>query len=149
MARMHSRKHGKSGSKRPLKKIRSEWLEIEKEQLEQLILKLAREGHSNAKIGLILRDTYGIPDVREFGLRITKVVEKEIKRDIPEDMFNIMKKAVNLHKHLESNKKDAISIHALGLIESKVRRLGKYYVRQGRLPEDWKYTIEKAKLLVK
>ena len=146
---MHSRKHGKSGSKKPRKVEKSEWVTFEKEEIEQLILKLAREGSSNAKIGLILRDTYGVPDVREFGLRVSKVVGKEIKKDVPEDLFNLIKKVVNMHRHIEQNKKDSISVHSIQLVESKIRRLAKYYVRQGRLPSDWKYTMEKAKLLVK
>ncbi|MBI5347653.1 MAG: 30S ribosomal protein S15, partial [Candidatus Aenigmarchaeota archaeon] len=50
---------------------------------------------------------------------------------------------------LEKNKKDTKNKHAVELMESKIRRLGKYYVKKGRLPKDWKYNIEQAKLLVK
>jgi small subunit ribosomal protein S15 len=149
MARMHSRKHGKSGSHKPVRKLEHEWLIYDKEEIEKLIIKLAKEGNSNAKIGLILRDQYGIPDVRSFKIRISKITEKEIKKPVPEDMFNLMKKAVALHKHLENNKKDKKAIHGLELVESKIRRLGKYYSRKGKLPKDWKYDIEEAKLLVK
>ena len=95
------------------------------------------------------RDQYGIPDVRSIGMRIRRVVEKETKPEVPEDLYNLIKKSVNLHKHMGDNKKDSRSKHGLELVESKIRRLGKYYVKKGRLPGNWKYTIEKAKLLEK
>ncbi|MEM7819649.1 MAG: 30S ribosomal protein S15 [Candidatus Aenigmatarchaeota archaeon] len=148
MARMHSRKHGKHGSKKPIKK-RPAWLMYDVEEVEQLILKLAREGLTNAQIGLILRDQYGVPDVRALGMRISKVVRNEIKKEIPEDLYNLLRKAVNLHRHLQQNKGDSKAIHAFELLESKIRRLAKYYVREGELPKDWKYSIDRAKLFVK
>jgi small subunit ribosomal protein S15 len=144
MARMHSRKHGKHGSRKPRKKI--EWLAYDKDEIENLIKKMEKEGKTASRIGIILRDQYGIPDVRSLGMRISKLMEK---KEIPEDMYNLMKKAVNLHRHLQENKKDAKSKHGLELVESKIRRLGKYYSRKGRIPKDWKYSIDKAKLLVK
>ena len=111
--------------------------------------RLAKDGNTNAQIGTMLRDQYGIPDVRALGLRVARITEKEATREVPEDMYNLIKQAVSLHRHLQENKKDAKAIHGLELVESKVRRLGKYYVRKGKLPEGWKYTIEKAKLIVK
>lgn len=149
MARMHSRKHGKSGSKKPVKRIRQEWLGYDKEEVEKLIAKLAKEGKTSSHTGIILRDQYGIPDVRVFGLRVSKVLEKTAKKEVPEDIYNLMRKAVILHRHLASNKADTNSIHGLELLESKIRRLGKYYARTGKLPGGWKYTIESARLLVK
>ncbi len=148
MARMHSRKHGRSRSHKPLKK-KPVWLMYEKNEIESLVAKLAKDGKTNAEIGIILRDQYGVPDVRALGLRILRVTEKHVTKDVPEDMYNLIKQAVNLHKHLQENRKDAKAIHGLELLESKVRRLGKYYVRKGRLPAGWKYNIEKAKLIVK
>lgn len=145
MARMHSRKHGRSGSTKPPKKKHS-WVSYEKKEVENLVKKLSKEGHSQAEIGIILRDQYGIPDVRVFGLRIGKTAEK---KEVPEDLYNLIEQAVLLHTHLQENRKDKKAIHGLQLVESKVRRLGKYYVRKRRLPDDWKYTIETAKLIVK
>ncbi|MBI4170437.1 MAG: 30S ribosomal protein S15 [Candidatus Aenigmarchaeota archaeon] len=148
MARMHSRKHGRSRSHKPLKK-KPVWLMYEKNEIESLIAKFAKEGKANAEIGIILRDQYGVPDVRALGLRIAKVTEKHGTREVPEDMYNLIRQAVNLHKHLQENKKDSKAVHGLELLESKVRRLGKYYVREGRLPQGWKYSIDRAKLIVK
>ncbi|MFH0832846.1 MAG: 30S ribosomal protein S15 [Candidatus Aenigmatarchaeota archaeon] len=144
MARMHSRKHGKHGSNKPLKK--ATWVEYDRNEIEKLILKLAKD-NTTSKIGMILRDQYGIPDVRQFGFRISDVAAT--KKEVPEDLYNLIKKAVDLHRHMSDNKKDATSKHGLELLESKIRRLVKYYVRSGKLPKGWKYTIETAKLLVK
>jgi small subunit ribosomal protein S15 len=145
MARMHSRKHGKHGSKKPAKK-KLDWLVYDKDEIEKLIKKFEKEGKTASEIGLILRDQYGIPDVRCLGLRVSKIMQK---KEFPEDIYNLMKKAVNLHRHMQESKKDSKSKHSLELVESKIRRLGKYYSRKGVLPRDWKYSIEQAKLLVK
>lgn len=149
MARMHSRKHGKSGSTKPVKKIKLDWLIYDKDEVEKLIQKLTREGKSSSEIGTTLRDQYGIPDVRYFKLRVTHVMEKIQKREVPEDMYNLMKQAVEVHKHMGEHRKDSKAKHGLELIESKIRRLGKYYARTGKIDKDWKYNVEKAKLLVK
>ncbi|MBM3309645.1 MAG: 30S ribosomal protein S15, partial [Candidatus Altiarchaeales archaeon] len=68
--------------------------------------------------------------------------------EIPEDLQNLIKKAVSLRKHLESHKKDFGNKHGLLLVESKIRRLVRYYTSEGRLPSGWRYEPEKAKLLV-
>ncbi len=146
MARMHSRKHGRHGSKKPTEKIKLDWLMYDKGEIEKLILKLAKEDETNAKIGIILRDQYGIPDIRQFGLRVSKIAPK---KEVPEDLYTLLVRAVNLHKHMDASRKDSKAKHGLELMESKIRRLGKYYARTGKLPKGWKYSIDKAKLLVK
>jgi len=148
MARMHSRKHGKHGSKKPLKKIRQEWLIYDKNEVEKLIIKMAKEGKTSSQIGIMLRDQYGVPDSRVFGLRVRRVIEATTRKEVPEDLYNLMKRAVEVHRHLAGNKKDTKAKHGLELMESKIRRLAKYYRNKGRLPENWTYTIDKAKLIV-
>ena len=148
MARMHSRKHGKHGSKKPLKRIRQEWLIYDKNEVEKLIIKMAKEGKTSSQIGIMLRDQYGVPDSRVFGLRVRRVIETTTRKEVPEDLYNLMKRAVEVHRHLAGNKKDTKAKHGLELMESKIRRLAKYYRNKGRLPENWTYTIDKAKLIV-
>ena len=150
MARMHSRKKGKSGSKKPLKKS-AEWVKYKPQEIEEIISKLAKQGLSSSQIGITLRDTYGIPSTRMFTkTKVAQIMKKQnTYPKFPEDMFNLMKKAVNLHAHMEKNKKDNTSKYGLELTESKIRRLTKYYIKTSSLPKDWKYNYEKAKLLVK
>ena len=131
------------------KKVVKSWVTYEKDELEKLILKLAKEGQSCSRIGAVLRDQYGIPSTRVMGIRIQEVVDKTMKREVPDDMFDLLEKAVNLHVHLSNSKKDRKARHDFESIESRIRRLAKYYRSEGKIQKDWKYTIDKAKLMVK
>ncbi|MAG20374.1 30S ribosomal protein S15, partial [archaeon] len=51
MARMHSRKKGKSSSTRPISKKKQNWLSYTSQEIEQIIIKLAKE-NSPSEIGL-------------------------------------------------------------------------------------------------
>ena len=150
MARMHSRAKGHSGSKKPPVKIVPKWVKYSKKEVQDLIVKLAKEGHSSAAIGLILRDQYGIPDVKAItNKKISQILkEKGLYPEIPEDLLNLMKRAVRLREHLEKHKKDLHSRRGLQNMESKIRRRATYYIREGVLPKNWKYDPEKAKILV-
>jgi len=68
---------------------------------------------------------------------------------MPEDFFNLIKKAVDLRAHMSKNKKDYTSKRGLELTESKIRRLAKFYKNKGEIDRAWKYDPEKARLLVK
>lgn len=61
---------------------------------------------------------------------------------MPEDLDNLIKKAIRLRRHLERSKGDLYDKRFLQLVESKVRRLAKYYRKEGILPKDWKYHVE-------
>lgn len=148
MARMHARRRGSHGSKRPFVKEKPDWVQLEPDEIEELIVRLAKAGNSAAKIGLILRDTYGVPSVKLVtGKSIGEILaEKKLQDKLPDDLRNLMKRAVRLDEHLKRNPKDIHNRRGLMLIESKIRRLVKYYSREGRLPEGWKYSLETAKL---
>lgn len=151
MARMYSRKHGASGSKRPLRKGAPKWVRYNGKEVEKLVAKLANDEKSSAEIGVILRDRYGIPNVREVtGKKVVQIMkENGFTFKYPEDMMNLMKKALKIKKHLEKNKHDPFAIRGLELTESKIRRLGKYYIKRGTLPEKWKYDPTKLNLMIK
>ncbi len=131
--------------------IKPEWVEYSTEEIEELILKLTKEGNSTSKIGIILRDQYGIPDVKLItGQKITKILEKHGQGlEYPEDLMNLIRRAVNIREHLEENPKDLHTRRGLRIIESKIRRLVRYYTREGVLPEGWRYDPRSAALLVK
>jgi len=150
MARMYSRRRGKSGSDKPAKK-EMKWVSYKPEEIEEIIVKLAKKGTGSAEIGLILRDVYGIPSVRDYSRnRIARIMKKHnAYAPLPEDMFNLMKRAVRLENHLAKNKRDYTSKRGLALTESKIRRLAKYYKHEKLLPHDWKYNPVKARLMIK
>ena len=149
MARMHARRRGKSSSKKPISKTAPSWLTYKKAEVEQLVIKLAKKGLQTSQIGLQLRDSYGIPDVKMITKRSISQILKDNKliAEVPEDLQNLVNRAVQVKKHLESNKKDNVSKRGLQLIEAKIKRLERYYHRKGKLPEKWVYKSDKAKLL--
>ena len=150
MARKYSGKKGKSGSKKPVKKTKQVWLRYSDKEVEQLIIKLSKQDNTQSKIGTILRDTYGVPDVRRIlNKKIGKILEEnKLKPKLPEDLVALIKKQLNILKHLESNKKDMPAKRGLQLTENKINKLIKYYKKEGILDKDWIYDRQKAKLLV-
>jgi small subunit ribosomal protein S15 len=148
---MHARKKGKSGSKRPPRPTLPDWCKRSPEEVEDVIVRLTKEGKSKSMIGMILRDSYGVPFTRLIsGKTISEILkERELLPELPDDILNLIKKAVNLRKHLEENPKDLHSKRGLTLIESKVRRLAKYYKRKGVLGPDWKYSHKDAAMLIR
>jgi small subunit ribosomal protein S15 len=144
------RKKGKSHSTRPATPTVPKWLQYDPEEIEEIIVDLARKGYGPSMIGIILRDQFGIPLVKPIlGKSITEVLEEHgIKMVVPEDLFRLIQKAVNLRRHLEEHPKDTHAKKGLLDLESKIRRIAEYYKRVGKLPKDWRYDPEQAKLLV-
>jgi len=151
MARLHSKKKGKSGTKRPKTKIAPGFVSVEPEEIKSTIRELAKENVPQAKIGLILRDKYGVASVRAtLGMTISQFLKKEnMTPEYPDDLLNLIKKAVRMRNHLKSKKKDLRNKVKLTHVESKIHRLVIYYSKKGRIPEGWRYDPEKVALLVK
>jgi len=150
MGKIYSRKKGKHGSKKPPIKIYPRWLKQKKGDIEKIVEELIAKKYTSSQIGTILRDQYGVPSVKTVtGKTITQLMrEKKVYPEIPEDMMSLLKKAVLLQDHLQRNKADKHSLKGLENLQSKIRRLGKYYSRKGILPKNWKYDTEQAKLIV-
>jgi small subunit ribosomal protein S15 len=147
---MHARRRGKSCSVRPYRKQVPAWSNTDKAAIEKVILDLRKEGASSAKIGLVLRDRYGVPDVKlALGKRIGEILrEHKVASEIPEDLRDLMMKALGLRKHLAENKKDLHNKRQLQLTESKVRRLVKYYTGSKKLPKEFVYKPDQAEILL-
>lgn len=147
---MHSRKKGKSGSKRPLSEKSRVWVKAKPEEISKVVEKLRKDGKTPSQIGMILRDNYGIPNVRTLLSKklVKKMADLNMKFEVPEDLTFLMKKEMKIIKHLETNKKDIPSKRGLQLTESKIRRLVKYYKNSGVLPANWVYDREKVKLII-
>ncbi|WP_455369542.1 30S ribosomal protein S15 [[Eubacterium] cellulosolvens] len=141
MAKLFTRRHGRSGSTRPVSKKLPSWCKYREEEVEPIIVSLSKQGNSQSSIGSTLRDKYGIPLTRSItGQKIGKMLSKaKLSPDIPEDLRVLLDKAEGLAKHLQRHKQDYVNKHSLALVESKVHRLGNYYKSRGVLPADWKY----------
>lgn len=151
MARMHTRRKGQSGSNRPSALRVPDWLDRDAEWVENKVIELAKAGNTPSMIGLILRDQYGIPLVKVITGKsiLTILKENDLERRVPEDLRNLIAKALTIRRHMEEHRKDFVSKRALQLIESKIHRLSKYYRRQGVLPNDWKYSPDQAAVLLR
>ena len=104
----------------------------------------------NLQIGVILRDSNGVPSVRSVtGNKILRILKKNgLAATIPEDLYCLIKKAVSVRKHLERNKKDKDSKFRLILVESRIHRLSRYYRTVRKLDANWKYESTTASTLV-
>ena len=151
MARMHARRRGKSCSVRPHRKEAPSWSNTDIKGIEKVIIDLRKEGVSSSKIGLILRDRYGVPDIKLVtgGKRIGDILKaNKMESAIPEDLRDLMIKALGLRRHLGENKNDLHNKRQLHLIESKIRRLVRYYTGSGKLPAGWVYKPENTEILL-
>ncbi len=148
MGRLHTHNHGKSHSTRPIELKKPSWVTQSPKEIEEIIIKYGKDGLTASQIGIKLRDQHAIPLVKPFlNKGITKVLdENKISQELPEDLNNIVIKAVGLQKHLKSNKSDYRNVRSLELIEAKVHRLSVYYKRIGRIPLKWKYKSVVAQL---
>ncbi len=151
MAKLHSKKHGKSGRKRPKSRVSPKWVDYKASEVKEIITDLAKKGTSQTAIGLMLRDQHGIPAVKPIlGKTLGAfLAEENLTTQYPDDLLNLIKRAVGVRNHLKANKADVHNKVKLLHVESKIHRLAKYYARKGRLPADWKYKPETAALLVK
>jgi len=141
LARLYASKRGRSGSTRPISKKSPSWCKYREEEVEALVVKLAKQGNSPSMIGIILRDNYGIPLARSIsGKKVSQLLrQNQASPSIPEDLQVLVQKAKDLAKHLQRNKQDFVNKHSMALVESKIHRLTKYYKSEGLLPQDWKY----------
>ena len=148
MGRVHSHRHGKSHSVRPVTPSAPTWIKQTPDEIEDLIVKYSKEGLNPSEIGIKLRDQYAIPLTMQIVKKsVTEILEqKGVKPDMPEDLNNLVTKALGLQKHLRVNKSDRRKVRSLELLEAKVHRLSSYYKEMGRIPKTWKYKAVIAQL---
>ena len=146
---MHTRRRGSSGSDRPVADESPEWSDVDADAVEERVVELAENGHDPSGIGMKLRDEgvqgTPVPDVKlATGKKVTGILEEHDARpDLPEDLRNLMERAVRLRRHMEEHPGDAQNKRALQNTESKIRRLVSYY-RGDALDEAFTYSYEVA-----
>ena len=140
---------GRSHETRPVTKRPPAWCRYTAEEVEALVIRLAKDGYPPSRIGIILRDQHGIPLTKPItGKSVSQILkERELASSLPEDLENLMRKATRLHVHLDKNKADLGNKRALQIIEAKIYKLARYYKRKGVLPPDWKYEAKAVSLI--
>ena len=147
---MHSRRRGSSGSDRPAADDPPEWSNVDGNAVEERVVELAEQGHSPSEIGLKLRDEgvdgTPVPDVKlATEKKVTEILEEhDADPEYPEDLRNLMERAVRLREHMDENPTDHQNKRALQNTESKIRRLVDYY-RGDEVDEEFTYSYDTAK----
>lgn len=119
----------KKVTKKRSKEEKPSWLKITQKELETVIIKLAKQGLTTEKIGLVLRDSYGIPKTKLLGTKISKVLkEKGLYKDA--NLTNLNNKKEGITKHLEKNKQDKRAKRAFTIIRARISKLQKYNKRK-------------------
>lgn len=132
---------GISKASLPYKRNPPSWLKTSSDEVTDQICKLAKKGLVPSQIGVYLRDSQGITQVRAVtGNKILRILKaKGLAPELPEDLYMLIKKAVSVRKHLDRNRKDKDAKFRLILIESRIHRLARYYKTTKRIPANWKY----------
>lgn len=109
--------------------------------VKEIVAELSEEGKRPAEIGMVLRDTYGVGDIKEeTGKKLTEILEEEdLASDIPADLQDLVDRAESIKEHLDTHDKDMEAKYGLQTIESRIRKLAKYYKKKEKLSSDWKY----------
>lgn len=143
---MPKQEKGKSHSIRPVSRRPPTWCKYQPEEVEALVTKLAKEGHSLSSIGTILRDQYAIPLAKPItGKSVSEILEAgNLAPAMPEDLGNLIKKAQGMAVHMDKNKKDLHNKRNMQVIEARIHKLSRYYKREGVLPKNWKYEAKVA-----
>ncbi|MFC6723459.1 30S ribosomal protein S15 [Halobium palmae] len=150
MARMHTRRRGSSSSDKPVADDPPEWSDVDEDEIESRVVELAEQGHEPSQIGMKLRDEgvkgTPVPNVKlATGKKVTEILEEnDADGDLPEDLRNLMERAVRLREHMSQNPQDHQNKRALQNTESKIRRLVGYY-RGDALDADFTYSYDVAK----
>ena len=140
----------RKGSSKPVRDSAPEWVTMLPREVEAKVVELAKEGVQPAVIGLRLRDQFGVPSVHEVtGKRVGQILaDNKLNPSVPQDLTNLIRRAINLGEHLQGNRGDLHNTRGLEMIEARIRRLIRYHKERGDLAADFKYTRDGARLLV-
>ena len=107
------------------------WLKYTEEEVKEIILKIIEKSPelTAEKIGLILRDNYGIPSTRIYGFKISQVL-KEANKYISPDLKNLKNKAEKLEQHLIKNKGDKKTGRSLIITKARLKLTQDYLARK-------------------
>jgi small subunit ribosomal protein S15 len=126
-----------------------EWSDVAPDDIETRVVELAEQGHDPSQIGMKLRDEgvkgTPVPNIKlATDKKVTTILEEhDAKPELPEDLRNLMERAIRLRRHMQNNNNDAQNKRALQNTEAKIRRLVSYH-RGGELEEEFTYSYDVA-----
>ena len=139
MARMHTRKKGKSRSHRDRYTAKPTWIKASNADIIENIVQLKNSKLTSSEVGIRLRDQYAIPSTKlVLGKKLNKVLEeKKLKPEIPDDLQSLITRYKKVSAHLALNTRDKSNERGRTLVMAKILRLIKYYRRSKVLPAGW------------
>lgn len=111
MGRMQCKGKGKgiSSTVTPFKRRSPKWVSHTPKTIVDLIVTMAKKGMSPSQIGVSIRDKEAVPSIKLLtGQKIVRLLKKNgncyviagCAPEIPEDIYCLIKKAVNIRRHL-------------------------------------------------
>ena len=101
---------------------KAEWAKMKPEEVEKIVVDLAKKGIPSEKIGLILRDEHGVPKARLFGKKIKQIL-KENNLYTNSELNNLKEKVERIKKHTQKHKHDFHSKKYIGSYIAKIHKL--------------------------
>ena len=147
---MHGNGKGISSSSLPYRRTAPSWVRASAAHVADQVCGMAKKGLTPSQIGITLRDSMGIPQVKAItGRKILRILKhNKLAPAIPEDLYSLIKRAVAMRRHLDRHRKDVDTKFRLILVESRIHRLARYYKRTKQVPPTWKYEADKASAIV-
>ena len=140
MAKMHSRGKGRSCSMRPYSSTAPTFMKGTIAEIKNHIIAMAKKNHQPAQIGAVVRDEYGVGNVKDIlGCSLLEFLrENNCAPAIPTEIENLIERVNTIRKHLSQYKKDNSAKYRLILTTSKLHRLMRYYKQKNVIPSNWK-----------
>ncbi|MFA5992429.1 MAG: hypothetical protein WC796_01840 [Candidatus Pacearchaeota archaeon] len=95
------------------------------EDIEKIVVDLGKSGMPPAKIGLVLKETYGIQKAKVLGKKIGQIL-KENKIEIKDELSSMESKLKNIERHFEKNKQDKRAKREISRYVSLKRKIKRY-----------------------
>jgi small subunit ribosomal protein S13e len=120
------------------------------EDCVKAICDYARKGVRPSQIGNALRDKHAVGTIRLVtGRKVLRILRANgLAPSLPEELYYLIRRAINIRKHLERAHHDVDAKYRLILTESRIHRLARYYKTRRIIPPNWKYNAQTASALV-
>jgi small subunit ribosomal protein S15 len=110
-------------------KTKTPWLKLSEEEIKKIIAELMQKEQQPAKIGIILRDQYGVPTTKVYGKKLLKIM-KELGYNVQIELKNKEKKVERMKEHLKENITDKKTKHKLQKAQSNLNIVRKYWKKK-------------------
>ena len=105
------------------------WLKYTEDEVKSIILKLAEKGLTSEKIGLVLRDQYGIPKTKLYNIKLSQVLKEKGKYEEP-TVINLTRKLEKLTAHNKKHHGDKKTERSLIITKAKLKKRQEYLAKK-------------------